>query len=1434
MTIDPRRYFGVGSASEVSAVVLTLDSGLANAGGESAKLLDTSRIAAHRHFPPQEGGHAARCASLVAGSFFGSGPSGIAHGATVVHCDYRHLFPHAVVDVARQVSQRVGPIDVIAMPFSAEHRSSYRKEHGEQLARLVNDPDIGALCLAAAGHDGPERLRFPATITSFMAIGVCRPDLTVHPSSGTSSRLHKPDLVVPDGAYDTETDGGEPSTMSGTSAAVAIAAGGAALLAQFMRSLGKSPTPAALRALLLALTIRTPAGQNALAERAFDLPERRLTLIESEAAIASGENLVLHVTAERRGRLALAFAKPPEFGLWTGAAPTVEVRRTSPGEGAERIGAADHLMEIEGECSIEIRNLGVDTRLAIAATGLRRTELTRSAHRPRTSYYLGVSASHNAAACVIDDRSILSAIQLERLSRRKNDGSAVLAVDDHIRYALADSGLSPADIKAGINVQALTPGYVGLSQPLKTSSFSIVDPVSAESTYLSHHLAHAISVFACSGFESATVLVADGSGGTVVGGDDLLISGRELASYLTRDRAVREPLHVASIYHFTRTGFRLCHRLTSPSFNTRAGSASWGETYAAVSQFLFGDWMQGSGKLMGLAGFGDPERFGPSLLNRSATHGFLEFGSDWKLPLGTGNPSPAEDIMRYADLAARIQKDLEAALLDWAMQAVALTGCERIAYSGGIALNSIANDLIATSIGEENFFVLPASNDAGIAIGAAAAACFRETGHFPTLAFDSDYLGHAYGEADFDEAIDQFAPYIHITDYDAEEVALALSEGQVIAWFDGGAEFGQRALGHRSILASPFLPWMQDHLNREIKFREGFRPFAPIVIEESCEHYFEAARRSPFMMRVLRVREDMRRIFPAMCHVDGTARAQTLNKQVNPRLYALLKWFEARAGHPILINTSLNVKGQPIVETPLEAIELLLSSKIDLLVLGNRCVRPVLATDEDLTSRLKLVLAPDVSVTVESGSGRPAHAVVEAGARAQRYSIDVEMASALQRLDGERPLSDVERDLGIREPLAQSPVFRALYVERFFLTRKPEKSLPEAFAAPAPQESPDPRDVLLSGTFRTADPAALLPKALRKVRTLGVTRISDITHFDRIGIPVFQAWRPDVESSQITATQGKGITADEARLSALLEAVERHAANKIQSLIADHELPKLRNGAAVFTPAQLGASHNGVSVANWYEVRNVRSEASVFVPAAAIFFPFHLSGEGKASPNPCTTGLAAGSTFEEAVLHGLFEVVERHSVSVVELQGRSKWVELRVVEEIEPELTRRMRDANYELMVTDCTAIDGLPVYFVRLLSRRSDPPHLISCGQGCSLSGRHALRRAMLEACQSRLVALLGAREDLARHAPHWAQEHQQAKEIWDGAARCASRNGRTAEISAVDFETVSGALGHALALLERADFHDVLAADLTVPAVGIPVARCIIPRTRDVISGR
>ncbi|MFV2117231.1 carbamoyltransferase C-terminal domain-containing protein [Streptomyces sp. Act-28] len=914
-----------------------------------------------------------------------------------------------------------GGWDIVAMPWSSPESDAERLGVRRAFEEVAQDPAM-PLFVAAAGHDGPGRLRFPASCPSVLAVGIGSDNGGPAAYCGTDGMGRKPQLLVPDTLYATRSSVG-PDPMRGTSAAVGIVAGLAAGLAERLGHDGRRVPSALLRAALLASAgpggalVNTPLLRqpevDAPGPSCFELPRAaarlRLRFRAGQTAariavVAAGTDEIVSgnttpLWLPRAAELSVSVAgaagttqRVTDAGWLVLDVPPGAVSETvitvecpEPATAFVSIGGADAVEQIDHPLD------EADGTTPSARTGTGRPVV------------LGLSASHDASACLLRGGNPQVAVQQERVTRRKHDGTGHLASRAAADYCLTSAGLRADDVDVfAFNAQPLLPGYVGLSVPSAAQTFDLFDPFDERAVYVSHHLAHAFSAFWGSPFEEAVVVVCDGSGGSVLGSDDLLVDGPGLREYLARKTEDRLPrIHVFSVYHFDRDGYRLLFRECADSFNVRVGSSSIGETYAAVSQYVFGDWQEGSGKLMGLAPWGKPGNVGPSLLE-PGPDGLPRFRSDWKdvyRSPGTGGP------LDHADLAARIQADLEEALVARMRYAMSLVpGCGNLAYAGGVALNSVANDRVARESGADHLFVLPAASDAGVSLGAAAAAHYRLTGSTRRGSGPfSDYLGHPYTHDDHDAAIRLVSDRVVVEPLSPDAVADGIAAGEVIGWFQGGSEFGPRALGHRSVLADARSRDTWDFINAHIKFREDFRPLAPIVPEEVAAEYFDLDEPSPHMLRVVPVREEYREQLAAVTHVDGTARVQTVSRAANPRIHELLHLVGERTGFPVMVNTSLNRRGEPMIETPGQALDMLLGTRLSAMVLGDRLVRRAPEHEAPLSLRSRLALAPGVRLRWEQDAEGSRLRII-GGAEPAGLDLPKWAFTALSQAEAGRPL----------------------------------------------------------------------------------------------------------------------------------------------------------------------------------------------------------------------------------------------------------------------------------------------------------------------------------------------------------------------------------------------------------------------------------------------
>ena len=570
---------------------------------------------------------------------------------------------------------------------------------------------------------------------------------------------------------------------------------------------------------------------------------------------------------------------------------------------------------------------------------------------------LGLSCFyHDAAACLVRDGEVVAAAQEERFTRVKHDPS----FPEHaVAYCLAEGGIAASALdavafydKPFLTFERLLETYLAHA-PAGLPSFLKAMPVWLKGKlwtpdliaraldyegpilFTEHHESHAASAFYPSPFERAAILTADGVG-----------------EWATTSYGVGEGnrLRLQAELHFPH---------------------SLGLLYSAFTYFCGFKVNSGEYKLMGLAPYGEP-RYAQTILDELVD---LKADGSFKLdqryftyPAGLrmtgraferlfGGPPRAPEgplTQREMDLARSVQAVTEEIVLRMARHVHRETGERHLCLAGGVALNCVANGRLLREGPFERIWIQPAAGDAGGALGAALLTHYERTGAPRTPDPDDGMRGAFLGPAFSDDAIATFLqregiPHERIGDEATlvERTAALLAEGQVVGWFQGRMEFGPRALGHRSILADPRGRDVQRVVNLKVKFRESFRPFAPAVLAERADEVFELEEESPYMLLVAPVRgallggEGLDRRHhtdspvPAVTHVDGSARVQTVSASRSPRFYRLLKAFEARTGCPVLVNTSFNVRGEPVVCTPEDAYRCFRRTHLDALVLGS-------------------------------------------------------------------------------------------------------------------------------------------------------------------------------------------------------------------------------------------------------------------------------------------------------------------------------------------------------------------------------------------------------------------------------------------------------------------------------------------------------------------
>jgi carbamoyltransferase len=608
---------------------------------------------------------------------------------------------------------------------------------------------------------------------------------------------------------------------------------------------------------------------------------------------------------------------------------------------------------------------------------------------------LGISAFyHDSAAALLVDGTIIAAAQEERFTRKKHDAGFPR---EAIAYCLHEAGIKADEVdhvvfydKPFLKFERLIETYVAFA-PRGLRSFAAALPVwlkdklfqkdmlnrelraiapgidwSERLLFAEHHQSHAASAFYPSPFEEAVVLTMDGVG-----------------EWATTSAAIGRgnQLEVVREIHFPH---------------------SLGLLYSAFTYYTGFKVNSGEYKLMGLAPYGEPryaQRIMDHLIDVKPDGSFrlnldyFDYCTGLRMTnarfdqLFEGNFRAPEHLLTqvHMDLAASIQAVLEEVVLRITRSLAKETGIRNLCLAGGVALNCVANGKILRDKAFDRVWVQPASGDAGGALGAALACHHWHKGGERKLngaldAMRGSYLGPVFEQGDIERRLAAAGARFEVLDDGAivERSAQDLADGKALGWFQGRMEFGPRALGNRSIIADPRSPKMQRDLNLKIKYRESFRPFAPAVLREDVSDWFEIDDDSPYMLMVADVLERHRRAMtdeerelfgieklnvsrsdiPAVTHVDYSARIQTVHAETNPRFHALLSRFKGLTGCPVLVNTSFNVRGEPIVCTPEDAFRCFMGCELDTLVVGN-CHLSKGAQDPALKMDYKHAFEPD-------------------------------------------------------------------------------------------------------------------------------------------------------------------------------------------------------------------------------------------------------------------------------------------------------------------------------------------------------------------------------------------------------------------------------------------------------------------------------------------
>jgi len=539
---------------------------------------------------------------------------------------------------------------------------------------------------------------------------------------------------------------------------------------------------------------------------------------------------------------------------------------------------------------------------------------------------------YDGGTCLLVDGRLRMAVAEERVSRRKHDGGFRHALP----YLISRTGIGWDDIDM---VVISTYGDVAPRSLRGRLEIPELEAIADRTTVMpSHHLAHAYSAFIPSPFDEALVVVMDNEGNIIP---------PEVAPEHWRNRMERVSFYIG----------QGCKITLLDRDQDEADVASLGEVYGNFTSFLgLGNYLD-AGKTMGLAPYGDPDAFQKVELFE-ITDGRIRS----RMRNCYGNPNPeferffrdeygivvrpravGEPLQQvHADLAYLVQDRLERVLIERITQLALRTGLTNLCLAGGVALNCVANRKLLDATPIERIWIQPGCGDQGLCFGNALYGQHTlSAGHRPgdREEMRHAYYGGSYSDAESETAIRKVvaegAPITYTRPEDiAVTVAGLLAKGNIIGYFQGASEFGPRSLGHRSILADPRVADMKDLLNERVKKRESFRPYAPSVPLKEVSRYFDMPCPSPYMLLVGSVRPDRRDEIPAVTHVDGTARVQTVTPEDNGVFHDVVAAFGQLTGVPVVLNTSFNRAGEPIVESPADALEVFTHSEMDYLALG--------------------------------------------------------------------------------------------------------------------------------------------------------------------------------------------------------------------------------------------------------------------------------------------------------------------------------------------------------------------------------------------------------------------------------------------------------------------------------------------------------------------
>jgi carbamoyltransferase len=549
-------------------------------------------------------------------------------------------------------------------------------------------------------------------------------------------------------------------------------------------------------------------------------------------------------------------------------------------------------------------------------------------------YILGTGVSHDGSSCLLKDGKILVAIEKERLTKKKHDG-----MNDNltIQYCLDAAGITFKDLTLLVEENTTDP----LLKPKAAERIGDrIIPDDVPIMRISHHVAHAYSVIGMSPFDEMSVVIMDGQGSSLntcidVKNRNILppdIRNLSKESYYIFKNGILIPVFKDfSKYHKWE---RNLHPVAPYDIEH-----SIAQFYGGISHYIFDEEFC-EGKTMGLAPFGRPGIYSYDAFELSDNRAFLKH--DWMKNfdsyLGGKYQSFSEYFQYYADLAFWAQYQIEKAIFYIFNSYYDLYPHENVGYAGGLALNAVANSKLLKNTKFENFYFQPPAGDSGLSIGCCYYGWYEILKKEKVRHNGSVNFGKKYSNDEIGSCLIKNCDKFNIIQNDEfiEEAAQLLAQGKILGWFQDGSEFGPRALGCRSILADPRRKDIKNFINRKVKSREDFRPFAPSVLREDVSRYFDYIYESPYMLLVASVKDEWRDKIPGIVHKDGSARIQTVDKETNFKYYTLINKFKKITGISLLLNTSFNDRGLPIVETIGDAVSLFLRAKaMDALIIDN-------------------------------------------------------------------------------------------------------------------------------------------------------------------------------------------------------------------------------------------------------------------------------------------------------------------------------------------------------------------------------------------------------------------------------------------------------------------------------------------------------------------